>query len=137
MRPQWYCALNENCHFSNTKTVENKHCIHHLKRCGTKCKKIDLRDVPPMCPLFGFFDARRLCQQLNDWFVLNAGQHRKANISFHIVVVKRLVLTHFPGPFVAYIVINSLAVLLLRVVKLASRKNRKDYGVLRTSIREW
>ena len=90
-----------------------------------------------MCPLFGFFDARRLCQQLNDWFVLNAGQHRKANISFHIVVVKRLVLTHFPGPFVAYIVINSLAVLLLRVVKLASRKNRKDYGVLRTSIREW
>ena len=138
MRPQWYCALNENCHFANTKTLENKHFIHHLKRCGTKCKKIlDLRDVPPMCLLFVFFDARRLCQQLNSWFVLYAGQHGKANMSFHIVVVKRLVLTHSPGPFVVYIVINLLAVLLLRVIKLASRKNRKDYGVLLTSIREW
>ena len=40
------------------------------------------------------------------------------------------------GPFVVYIVINLLAVLLLRVVKLASRKHRKDYGVLRSNIRE-
>ena len=48
-----------------------------------------------------------------------------------------LVLTHFPGPFVVYIVINLLAVLLLRVVKLASRKHRKDYGVLRSNIREF
>ena len=39
MRSQWCCALNENCHFANMKTVENKHCIHHLKRCGTKSKK--------------------------------------------------------------------------------------------------
>ena len=100
-------------------------------------KILDLRDVPPMCLLFVFFDARRLCQQLNSWFVLYAGQHGKANMSFHIVVVKRLVLTHSPGPFVVYIVINLLAVLLLRVIKLASRKNRKDYGVLLTSIREW
>ena len=100
-------------------------------------KILDLRDVPPMCLLFVFFDARRLCQRLNSWFVLYAGQHGKANMSFHIVVVKRLVLTHSPGPFVVYIVINLLAVLLLRVIKLASRKNRKDYGVLLTSIREW
>ena len=100
-------------------------------------KILDLRDVPPMCLLFVFFDARRLCQQLNSWFVLYAGQHGKANMSFHIVVVKRLVLTHSPGPFVVYIVINLLAVLLLRVIKLASRKNRKDYSVLLTSIREW
>ena len=100
-------------------------------------KILDLRDLPPMCLLFVFFDARRLCQQLNSWFVLYAGQHGKANVSFHIVVVKRLVLTHFPGPFVVSIVINLLAVLLLRVIKLASRKNRKDYGVLLTSIREW
>ena len=100
-------------------------------------KILDLRDLPPMCLLFVFFDARRLCQQLNSWFVLYAGQHGKANVSFHIVVVKRLVLTHFPGPFVVYIVINLLAVLLLLVIKLASRKNRKDYGVLLTSIREW
>ena len=100
-------------------------------------KILDLRDVPPMCLLFVFFDARRLCQQLNSWFVLYAGQHGKANMSFHIVVVKSLVLTHSPGPFVVYIVINLLAVLLLRVIKLASRKNRKDYGVLLTSIREW
>ena len=100
-------------------------------------KILDLRDLPPMCLLFVFFDARRLCQQLNSWFVLYAGQHGKANVSFHIVVVKRLVLTHFPGPFVVYVVINLLAVLLLRVIKLASRKNRKDYGVLLTSIREW
>ena len=98
---------------------------------------LDLRDLPPMCLLFVFFDARRLCQQLNSWFVLYAGQHGKANVSFHIVVVKLLVLTHFPGPFVVYIVINLLAVLLLRVIKLASRKNRKDYGVLLTSICEW
>ena len=100
-------------------------------------KILDLRDVPPMCLLFVFFDARRLCQQLNSWFVLYAGQHGKANMSSHIVVVKRLVLTHSPGPFVVYIVINLLAVLLLQVIKLASRKNRKDYGVLLTSIREW
>ena len=55
---------------------------------------------------------------------------------FLLFLLKVLVLTHFPGPFVVYIAINLLAVLLLRVVKLASWNNRKDYGVLRSSIRE-
>ena len=88
MCSQWYCALNENCHFANMTTVENKHCTHHLKQCGTKCKKKYL--TYEMCLLFviNFFDARTLCQQLNNRFVLNAGQHRKANISFFIVLVK-------------------------------------------------
>ena len=45
MRSQWCCALNENCHFANMKTVENKHCIHHLKRCGTKSKKKKILDL--------------------------------------------------------------------------------------------
>ena len=52
-----------------------------------------------------FFDARTLCQQLNNGFVLNAGQHRKANISFFLLfLLKYSVLTHFPGPSVVYIV---------------------------------
>ena len=92
--------------------------------------------INEMCLFFVFFRCRRHCQQLNNWFVLNAGQHRQANISFLLFLLKVLVLTRFPGPFVIYIVINLLAVLLLRIVKLASRKNRKDYGVLRTSIWE-
>ena len=84
-----------------------------------------------------FFDARTLCQQLNNGFVLNAGQHRKANISFFIVLVKIFSADTFSKTVCSiYSFINSLDVLLLGVVKLASRKNWKDYGVLRTCIRE-
>ena len=84
-----------------------------------------------------FFDARTLCQQLNNGFVLNAGQRRKANISFFIVFVKIFSADTFSKTVCSiYSFINSLDVLLLGVVKLASRKNWKDYGVLRTCIRE-
>ena len=84
-----------------------------------------------------FFDARTLCQQLNNGFVLNAGQRRKANISFFIVFVKIFSADTFSKTVCSiYSFINSLDVLLLGVVKLASRKNWKDYCVLRTCIRE-
>ena len=44
--------------------------------------------INEMCMFFVIFRCRRHCQQLNNWFVLNAGQHRQANISFFIVLVK-------------------------------------------------
>ena len=85
-----------------------------------------------------FFDARTLCQQLNNGFVLNAGQHRKATISFFFIVLVKIFSADTFSMTVCsiYSFINSLDVLLLGVVKLASRKNWKDYGVLRTCIRE-
>ena len=78
-------------------TVENKHCTHKMQKNNTwsmRCASSSL-----------FFDARTLWQQLNNGFVLNAGQHRKANISFFLLfLLKYSVLTHFPGPSVLYIV---------------------------------
>ena len=71
--------LNENCHFANTKTVENNDVEQNGKKntSSTRCACFSL-----------FLDSRRLCQQLNNWFVLNAGQHRQANSSFFIVLFK-------------------------------------------------
>ena len=43
MRSQWYRALNENCHFANMTTVENKHCTHKMQKTA-----LDLGDVPPL-----------------------------------------------------------------------------------------
>ena len=56
---------------------------------------------------------------------------------FFIVLVKIFSADTFSKTVCSiYSFINSLDVLLLGVVKLASRKNWKDYGVLRTCIRE-
>ena len=56
---------------------------------------------------------------------------------FLLFLLTFTMLTHFPGPSVVYIVsLIHWMYMLLGVVKLASRKNWKDYGVLRTCIRE-
>ena len=98
MRSQWCRALNENCHFVNMKTVENKQCIHHLKRCGSKSqkKKLYLWDVPAL----RYFSMPVDCQQLNNgllWTPINI--ERQISL-FLLFLLKFSALTHFPGPFV-------------------------------------
>ena len=56
---------------------------YHLKRCATKWKENTWSTRCACSSLF--FDVRRLCQQLNNCFVLNASQHRQV---FLIVLVK-------------------------------------------------
>ena len=38
--------LNENCHFANTKTVENIYCIHHLNRYTAVFSVVTQRSSP-------------------------------------------------------------------------------------------
>ena len=103
MCSQSYCALNENCHFVNMTTVENKHCTHHLKQCGTKCKKkiLDLWDVPPL----RYFSM--LVHFVSSWttglFWTPINVERQISV-FLLFLLKFSVLTHFPKPSVVYIV---------------------------------
>ena len=136
MRSQWYCALNENCHFANTTTVENKHCTHHLKQSGTKCKKIYL--IYGMCLLFVIFRCPYTLSAAEQRVCFERRSTSKGKYQFFFIVLVKIFSADTFSRTVCsiYSFINSLDVLLLGVVKLASRKNWKDYGVLRTCIRE-
>ena len=107
MRSQWCRALNENCHFVNMKTVENKQCIHHLKRCGSKSQKKKTWSMRCACSSL-FFDARRL-SAAEQRFVLNAVNIERQISLFLLFLLKFSALTHFPGPFVVqYSVLPSI-----------------------------
>ena len=136
MCSQWYCALNENCHFANMTTVENKHCTHHLKQCGTKCKKkiLDLWDVPPL--RYFSMPVHFVSSWTTGLFWTLVNIERQISVFFIVLVNIYSADTFCRTVCSIYSFINLLDVLLLGVVKLASRKNWKDYGVLRTCIRE-
>ena len=103
MRSQWYCALNENCHFANTTTVENKHCTHHLKQSGTKCKKIYL--IYGMCLLFVIFRCPYTLSAAEQRVCFERWSTSKGKYQFFLLFLLTFtVLTHFAGPSVVYIV---------------------------------
>ena len=103
MCSQWYCALNENCHFANMTTVENKHCTHHLKQCGTKCKKkiLHLWDVPPL--RYFPMPVHFVSSWTTGLFWTPVNIERQISV-FLLFLLKFSVLTHFPKPSVVYTV---------------------------------
>ena len=109
--------LNENCYFANTKTVENKYCIHYLKRCGTKCKTKYL--IYEMCLFFFIFRCPQTMSAVEQLVCFERRSTSTGKYQFLLLfLLNVLVPTLFPGPLAVYIVINLLAVQLLRVVKL-------------------
>ena len=129
MCSQWYCALNENCHFANMTTVENKHCTHKMQK-----TTLDLWDVPPL--RYFSMPVHFVSSWTTGLFWTLVNIERQISVFFIVLVNIYSADTFCRTVCSIYSFINVLDVLLLGVVKLASRKNWKDYGVLRTCIRE-
>ena len=97
MCSQWYCALNENCHFANMTTVENKHCTHKMQK-----TTLDLWDVPPL--RYFSMPVHFVSSWTTGLFWTPVNIERQLSVFFLLFLLKYSVLTHFPWPSVVYIV---------------------------------
>ena len=102
----------------------------------TKCKKQHL--IYEMCLLFVIFRCPYTLSAAEQRVCFERRSTSKGKYQFFFIVLVKIFSADTFSRTVCsiYSFINSLDVLLLGVVKLASRKNWKDYGVLRTCIRE-